>query len=215
MEDEILRRMTARLAHRGPDGEGYFSTPEVSLGHRRLAIIDVPGGAQPMTTTDGRYTIIFNGEIYNFRALRNELEAEGARFRTKSDTEVLLELCARRGAPAALEQAMGMFAFALWDAERRALFLARDRLGVKPMYYTVRDARLLFASEMKALLAHPDVPRRLNAAAVDDFLTYLYVPAPQTIFEGIYELSPAHWLEWKDGQARVERYCDGMRVVLV
>jgi asparagine synthase (glutamine-hydrolysing) len=208
MEDGILRRMTARLAHRGPDGEGYFSTPEVSFGHRRLAIIDVPGGAQPMTTADGRYTIIFNGEIYNFRALRSELEAEGAHFRTKSDTEVLLELFARRGATAALEKAMGMFAFAVWDAERRALFLARDRLGVKPMYYTVRGGRLLFASEMKALLAHPDVPRRLNAAAVDDFLTYLYVPAPQTIFEGIHELPPAHWLEWHDGRARIECYWD-------
>lgn len=207
---EILRRMTARLAHRGPDGEGYFCGPEVSFGHRRLAIIDVPGGAQPMTTADGRYTIIFNGEIYNFRALRSELEAEGARFRTKSDTEALLEVFARRGGTAALEKLLGMFAFAVWDAERHALFLARDRMGVKPMYYTVRGGRLLFASEIKALLAHPDVPRRLNAAAVDDFLTYLYVPAPQTIFEGIDELPPAHWLEWKDGSARIERYWDAL-----
>ncbi|MCL4524202.1 MAG: asparagine synthetase B, partial [Acidobacteria bacterium] len=114
IEDGILRRMTARLAHRGPDGEGYFSTPDVSLGHRRLAIIDVPGGAQPMTTADGRFTIIFNGEIYNFRALRSELEAEGVRFRTRSDTEVLLEVFARQGGPATLEKLMGMFAFAVW-----------------------------------------------------------------------------------------------------
>ncbi|MBI3663816.1 MAG: asparagine synthase (glutamine-hydrolyzing) [Acidobacteria bacterium] len=210
MEDGILRRMTARLAHRGPDGEGYFSSPEVSFGHRRLAIIDVPGGAQPMTTADGRYTIVFNGEIYNFRALRQELEAEGARFRTRSDTEALLEMFARRGGAAALEKFRGMFAFAVWDAEQRALFLARDRLGVKPLYYCVRGGRLLFASEIKALLAHPDVPRRLNAAAVDDFLTYLYVPAPQTIFEGISDLPPAHWLEWKNGSARIERYWDAI-----
>ncbi len=202
--------MTARLAHRGPDGEGYFCTPEVSLGHRRLAIIDVPGGGQPMTSADGRFTIVFNGEIYNFRALRKELEAEGARFRTQSDTEVLLELFARRGGAATLEKLHGMFAFAVWDAKSQALFLARDRLGVKPMYYAVRGGRLLFASEMKALLAHPDVPRRLNAKAVDDFLTYLYVPAPQTIFEDINELPPAHWLEWKNGKARVERYWDAL-----
>ncbi len=210
ISEEVLRRMTARLAHRGPDGEGYFSTPEASFGHRRLAIIDVPGGAQPMTTADGRYTIIYNGEIYNFRELRKEMEAEGAQFRTKSDTEVLLEVFARRGGAAALETLLGMFAFAVWDAERRTLFLARDRLGVKPLYYTVCGGRLLFASEIKALLAHPDVPRRLQATAVDDFLTYLYVPAPQTIFAGIHELPPAHWLKWKEGHARVERYWDAL-----
>lgn len=210
IDEKTLRRMTARIAHRGPDGEGYFSTPEASLGHRRLAIIDVPGGAQPMMSADGRCTIIFNGEIYNFRALREELEAEGARFRTKSDTEALLELFARHGGAATLEKLEGMFAFAIWDANRQTLFLARDRLGVKPLYYTVRGGRLLFASEIKALLAHPDVPRRVNAAAVDDFLTYLYVPAPQTIFEEVYELPPAHWLEWKDGQARIERYWDAL-----
>ncbi|MCL5289112.1 MAG: asparagine synthase (glutamine-hydrolyzing), partial [Acidobacteria bacterium] len=151
-----------------------------------------------------------SGEIYNFRALRSELEAEGVRFRTRSDTEVLLEVFARQGGPATLEKLMGMFAFAVWDAEQRALFLARDRLGIKPMYYTECGGRLLFASEMKALLAHPDVPRRLHAAAVDDFLTYLYVPAPQTIFQGIHELPPAHWLEWMDGRARTACYWDAI-----
>jgi asparagine synthase (glutamine-hydrolysing) len=203
-----MRRMTERLAHRGPDGEGYFLTPEASLGHRRLAIIDVPGGAQPMTTADGRFTIIFNGEIYNFRKLRAELEAEGAKFRTRSDTEVLLETLARWGAEETLGKLRGMFAFAVWDAERQAMLLARDRLGVKPLYYTLAGGRLLFASEIKALLEHPEVPRRLNAAAVDDFLTYLYVPAPQTIFEGIQELPPAHWLRWEKGWATTGRYWD-------
>jgi len=209
IEREVLRRMTARLAHRGPDGEGYLCAPEVSLGHRRLAIIDVPGGAQPMTTADGRFTIVFNGEIYNFRALRRELEGEGKVFRTRSDTEVLLAALERWGR-GALDRLRGMFAFALWDAQRRTLLLVRDRLGVKPLYYCIVGGQLLFASEIKALLAQADVPRRLNAAAVDDYLTYLYVPAPQTIFENIFELPPAHWLEWKDGRATLQRYWDAL-----
>ncbi len=209
IDRERLRAMTATLAHRGPDGEGYFSTPEASLGHRRLAIIDLPGGAQPMTTPDGRHTLIYNGEIYNFPALRAELEAEGVAFRTRSDTEVLLHAVARWGVKA-LERLRGMFAFAVWDGGRRSLLLARDRLGLKPLYYAVIGGRLLFASEMKALLAHPEVPRRLNPQAVDDFLTYLYIPAPQTIFEGIHELPPAHWLEWRDGMLRLERYWDAL-----
>jgi asparagine synthase (glutamine-hydrolysing) len=209
IEPEILGRMTARLAHRGPDGEGFLSCGEVSLGHRRLAIIDLPGGAQPMTSADGRCTIVFNGEIYNFAALRRELEAEGAKFRTRSDTEVLLELWARRG-PAALEKLRGMFAFALWDTPRKTLHLVRDRLGVKPLYWCQVGPRLLFASEIKGLLAHPDVPRRLNPQAVDDFLTYLYVPAPQTIFSGLFELPPAHWLRWEAGRVEVHRYWDAL-----
>lgn len=209
IDPELLRRMTATLVHRGPDGDGYFSAPEASLGHRRLAIIDLPGGAQPMTSADGRFTLIFNGEIYNFRELRRELEAAGARFTTRSDTEVLLAAYARWGREA-LDRLRGMFAFAVWDAERRLLFLARDRLGVKPLYYAQLGGQILFASEIKALLAHPDVPRRVRASAVDDFLTYLYVPAPQTIFEGIEELPPAHWLEWHDGALRTERYWDAL-----
>jgi asparagine synthase (glutamine-hydrolysing) len=209
IERERLRAMTATLVHRGPDGEGYFSTPEASLGHRRLAIIDLPGGAQPMSTPDGRHTLIYNGEIYNFPALRAELEEEGATFHTRSDTEVLLHAVARWGVPA-LSRLRGMFAFAVWDSERRSLLMARDRLGLKPLYYTVAGGRLLFASEMKALLAYPEVPRRLNPQAADDFLTYLYIPAPQTILEGIHELPPAHWLEWREGSLRIERYWDAL-----
>src|SRR5712692_3906141 len=203
----LLERMTLSLAHRGPDGEGFLSTPEVSLGHRRLAIIDLPGGRQPMSSGDGRCTIIFNGEIYNFRELRCELEAGGAQFRTRSDTEVLVEAWARWGT-AALERLRGMFAFAVWDHRERSLTLVRDRLGVKPLYYARIGERLLFASEMKALLRHPQLPRRLNAAAVDDYLTYLYIPAPQTIFEGIQELPPAHWLRWQEGSTALGCYWD-------
>jgi asparagine synthase (glutamine-hydrolysing) len=206
---EMLRTMTARLAHRGPDGEGYLCNPQVSLGHRRLAVIDLASGEQPMNTPDGRYTIIYNGEIYNFREIRRELEAEGGAFRTQSDTEVLLQTLAL-GGTAGLARLRGMFALALWDSREQSLLLVRDRLGVKPLYYTVVGRQLLFASEIKALLVHPSVSRRLHPAAMDDFLAYLYVPGPQTIFAGIFELPPAHWLRWHAGELTVERYWDAV-----
>jgi asparagine synthase (glutamine-hydrolysing) len=204
----VLERMTSTLAHRGPDGAGIFEDPArgtVSLGHRRLAVIDLPGGRQPMTSADGRCTLVFNGEIYNFRDLRRELDSSGVKFRTNSDTEVLLEAWAHWGV-GALEKLRGMFAFALWDAREHALWLVRDRLGVKPLYYTLAAGRLLFGSEIKALLVHPDVAPRLRTSAVDDYLAYLYVPAPQTIFEGIEELPPAHWLRFRDGAIEICRY---------
>jgi asparagine synthase (glutamine-hydrolysing) len=209
IDAERLARMTATLIHRGPDGEGYFSSPEVSLGHRRLAIIDLPGGRQPMTSADGRMTIVFNGEIYNFRELRRELESHGTIFRTRSDTEVLLEAWAEWGLEA-IPRLRGMFAFAVWDAGDRSLVLVRDRLGVKPLYYAEAAGRLLFASEIKALLAHPDVSRRLYAPAVEDYLTYLYTPPPRTIFEGVRELPPAHWLRWRDGKISTACYWDAL-----
>ncbi len=204
---ELLRRMTTRLAHRGPDGAGVVCTQEFSFGHRRLAVIDLATGQQPLATPDHRYTIIFNGEIYNYRELRAELEEMSEQFRTQSDTEVLLAAFARWGITS-LERLRGMFAFAIWDAAERSLWLARDRLGVKPLYWTRSGSQLLFASEMKALLAHPSVSRRLNPQAVDDFLAYLYVPAPQTIFEGIFELPPAHWLHWREGELELQSYWD-------
>jgi asparagine synthase (glutamine-hydrolysing) len=203
--------MTRALAHRGPDGEGYYFDWELAFGHRRLSVIDREGGRQPMTTPDGRFTLTFNGEIYNFRELRRELETTGSRFRTRSDTEVLLEACAAWGR-GALEKLRGMFAFAVWDRKERSLFAARDRLGLKPLYWTEAGGGLLLASEMKALLAHPAVDRELDLTALDDFLTYLYVPPPKTIFRGIKELPPAHWLEWRPGRGlgsvRTGRYWD-------
>jgi asparagine synthase (glutamine-hydrolysing) len=204
----VLERMTSTLAHRGPDGSGIFEDTArgaVSLGHRRLAVIDLAGGRQPMTSADGRCTLVFNGEIYNFRELRRELQSSGANFRTNSDTEVVLEAWAHWG-PGALEKIRGMFAIAVWDAREQTLWLVRDRLGVKPLYYTLAAGRLLFGSEMKALLAHPDVAPRLRASAVDDYLAFLYVPAPQTIFEGIEELPPAHWLRFREGAIEICRY---------
>ncbi len=208
IDPRVLERMTAALAHRGPDGEGYFHAAGpvgASLGHRRLAIIDLAGGRQPMTSADGRWTIVFNGEIYNFQELRRELESLGTVFRTESDTEVLLEVWARWGVDA-LVHLRGMFAFAIWDAREHALWLVRDRLGVKPLYYSTVGSRLLFGSEIKALLAHPAISRRLRPSALDDYLAYLYVPAPQTIFEDVEELPPAHWLRYSNGTAQLCRY---------
>lgn len=204
---EHIVAMTRTLAHRGPDGEGFYSSEDIALGHRRLSVIDLETGQQPMTTHDGRYTVVFNGEIYNFPALRKQLESLGARFRTRSDTEVLLQAYATWGRHA-LEKLRGMFAFAIWDGWERRLFLARDRLGLKPLYFAETAASFLFASEMKGLLAHPGIPRRLDPLALDDFLTYLYVPAPGTIFRSIRELPPGHWLEWNDGRLRIRRYWD-------
>jgi asparagine synthase (glutamine-hydrolysing) len=199
--------MTRTLAHRGPDGEGFYCSDGVALGHRRLSIIDLETGHQPMTSGDGRYTIVFNGEIYNFRDLRNELESRGARFRTRSDTEVLLEAYAAWGKNA-LQKLRGMFAFAIWDTRDRRLFVARDRVGLKPLYFAEAERSFFFASEMKGLLSHSLVPREIDLLALDEFLTYLYVPAPRTIFRGIQELPPGHWLEWQNGQHRTHCYWD-------
>ena len=206
-DDGLIRSMTRVLAHRGPDGEGFFRSEGVALGHRRLSIIDLETGQQPMTSADGRYTIIFNGEIYNFLELRRELESRGMRFRTRSDTEVLLEAYATWGRDA-IQKLRGMFAFAIWDERERRLFAARDRLGVKPLYHAQIGPRFAFASEMKSLLVLPGCEHKLNYSALDDYLTYLYVPPPQTIFQNIHELPPAHWLVWENGNVRVGEYWD-------
>jgi len=204
---DAIQEMTRVLAHRGPDGEGFYFSEGVALGHRRLSVIDLETGQQPMTTPDGRHTIVFNGEIYNFPELRKELECRGTRFRTRSDTEVLLEAYAAWGNDA-VRKLRGMFAFAVWDAGDRRLFVARDRLGLKPLYFAEAGQSLIFASEMKGLLAHPEIPREIDLLALDDFLTYLYVPAPRTIFRRIRELPPGHWLEWQHDHLRVSRYWD-------
>src|SRR5437762_2842770 len=206
-DSRLIELMTRMLAHRGPDGEGYSRAKGLALRHRRLSIIDLATGQQPMTTADGRYTIVFNGEIYNFQELRRELEGRGVRFRTRSDTEALLEAYVAWGGNA-LEKLRGMFAFAIWDKQERTLFAARDRIGLKPFYYAQIGARFAFASEMKSLLLLPGWERKLNCAALDDYLTYLYVPPPQTIFQGLFELRPAHWLEWQEGRLRTGKYWD-------
>ena len=198
-----LRRMTEALAHRGPDGEGFHVEPGIGFGHRRLAIIDLAGGQQPMFNEDGTVAIVFNGEIYNHAALRDELRALGHSFRTRSDTEAIVHAWESWGR-GCVDRLSGMFAFAIWDRNRQQLFLARDRLGKKPLYYTsLADGTLLFASELCALLAHPSVERRLSAPAIDDFFAFGYVPDPDCIYDGICKLPAAHHLLLARGAAAV------------
>lgn len=191
-----LAVMTAALAHRGPDGSATWqdNARRVGLGHTRLSIIDLQGGAQPMKSIDGRFVIVFNGEIYNFRSLRQELEQVGHGFATQSDTEVILEAY-RRWENRCLERLRGMFAFALYDTCENKLFLARDRTGVKPLYYHSGKGGFFFGSELKALLAAPAIPRRLNYQALADFLRLGYTLPPATFFSDIRELEPGSWLE--------------------
>jgi asparagine synthase (glutamine-hydrolysing) len=202
----ILRRMGDLLAHRGPDGEGAWQDGAVGLAHRRLAIVDLSDAArQPMTAEDPRVRVVCNGEIYNFRELRAELEARGHRFRTRSDTEVLLAAYAAYGVEC-LSRLSGMFAFALWDGGRRRLLLARDRVGKKPLYYRLDGDGIAFASEPKAFLAEPTFEARPDVAALSDYLTYQYVPAPGSAFAGVSRVPPAHTLVVEDGVVRLERY---------
>ena len=189
-----IRAMTDVQAHRGPDGSGVWTAPGVGLGHRRLAIIDLGGGAQPMASADAALTVTYNGEIYNFQAVRAELEAKGARFRTNSDTEVLLHGWEAWG-PAMLDRLNGMFAFALHDARRQSLFLARDRLGVKPLHYVeLSDGGIAFASELKGLLAHPLLRRSPDIRAVEDYLAFGYVPDDACLVAGVKKLAAGHSL---------------------
>jgi asparagine synthase (glutamine-hydrolysing) len=204
---EVLARMSGAVAHRGPDDSGRFLAPGVALGHRRLSIIDLAGGHQPITTEEGRYTIVFNGEIYNFRELRDELESRGHRFATRSDTEVILRAYAAYGT-GCVDRLRGMFAFAVWDAEERSLFVARDRVGIKPVYYAETRGGLVFGSELKSLVEHPEVSREIDPHAVDAYLTFGYVPDPLAIFSGTAKLPPGHWMRWRDGRLEVRRYWD-------
>jgi asparagine synthase (glutamine-hydrolysing) len=197
----LLERMTKRLAHRGPDDDGILVDGPVGLGSRRLAIVDLsPSGHQPMANEDESVWIVFNGEIYNHLALRRGLEARGHRYRGRSDTETILHLYEERG-EACVTELEGEFAFALWDGRRRKTLLVRDRLGVKPLYYTEHDGALIFASEIKAILEHPGIPRRVDLEALYHYLTFFTTPAPSTLFAGIRKLPPGHLLTW-DGRSR-------------
>jgi asparagine synthase (glutamine-hydrolysing) len=198
------------IRHRGPDASGEYLDQEVGLSHRRLSILDLsPLGDQPMHSGDGRYVIVFNGEIYNFLELRRELEEEGGVFRSKTDTEVVLALYARDGV-ACLQRMNGMFAFALWDRKRRTLLLARDRIGKKPLYYYHAGGdRLAFASEIKAILQLPGIQAELEPTALADYLKYLYIPAPKSIYRRLYKLPPAHYLLLRaGGEPAITEYWD-------
>jgi asparagine synthase (glutamine-hydrolysing) len=197
--------MKSALAHRGPDGEGKFIDGEVGLGHRRLSIIDVEGGSQPIGNEDGRLQIVFNGEIYNFVELREELEAVGHRFKTRSDTEVIVHGYEEWGQEC-VNRFNGMFAFALWDSDRRELFLARDHLGIKPLYYCEYGDRILFGSEIKVLLQDPACPREVDVEALAELFTFRYVPSPKTLFKGIRKLPPGHRMSVSVRGIEVERF---------
>src|SRR5262245_64891081 len=184
----LFRRMTATLTHRGPDADGYHFAGGVALGHRRLSIIDLAGGDQPIYNEDRTKAVVFNGEIYNFRELRDDLEARGHRFATASDTETIVHAWEEYG-DACVTQLRGMFALALWDARERRLLLARDRVGKKPLYYAHDGERLLFGSELKALLADPAIKRELSLEALDDYLAFGAVPAPRTVYRGIAQVA--------------------------
>jgi asparagine synthase (glutamine-hydrolysing) len=202
---ELLRSMCERMTHRGPDSEGLMTATGVALGMRRLAIIDLQTGEQPVTSEDGRISVILNGEIYNYRELRNRLEKSGHHFRSESDTEVLPHLYEEHGTEM-VKHLNGMFAFAVWDARRRKLFIARDRFGEKPLYWGVFDKTFIFASEPKVLLAHPSVHPSLNLDALRQYLSFDYVPAPLSIYQGIHKLPAAHTLSVEDGRVEVQPY---------
>ena len=203
----FIRRMTDTIAHRGPDGEGQHVRGPIGLGHRRLSIIDLNTGAQPMCNEDGTVWIVFNGEVYNYLDLRTELATLGHDFKSTTDTEVIVHLYEELGEDC-VSRLRGMFAFAIWDERRKKLFLARDRVGIKPLYYTMVGQMLLFASEIKALLAHPDVSMRFSDQALDRFLTYYYVPGRDTLFEGIHKLEAGHCLSVEGGRLRDREYWD-------
>ena len=205
---ELLERMCARLVHRGPDDAGYYLNGGVGLGHRRLSIIDLETGRQPISNEDGSVWVVFNGEIYNYIELRHWLVARGHRFRTATDTEVLVHLYEERG-DRFMDTLRGMFAIALWDERAGRLLLVRDRVGKKPLYYTVvADRGLVFASELDALMADPEVPRDVDPEALDSFLSLQYIPTPLSIYRSVYKLPAAHMLTCEGGHVAVRQYWD-------
>ncbi len=205
VDRELVIRMCRMLSHRGPDQEGIFVEGCVGLGHRRLVVIDPVTGNQPMSNEDGSLTIVSNSEIYNYKELRNELEKLGHRFSTRSDTEVILHLYEEKGT-SCVRYLRGMFAFGLWDSTQKRLFLARDRLGKKPLYYYHGQGLFLFASMPGPILIHPEVKTSLSASALDCYLSLLYIPGPATIFSSVKKLEPAHTLVYEKGCILMDRY---------
>ena len=207
VETAILTGMNEAMHHRGPDAEGYYLNGRLGLGHRRLSIIDLEAGQQPMTNEDKSLWLVFNGEIYNFLDLRRQLAKAGHVFRTRSDAEVILHAYEQYGARC-VEHFNGMFAFAIWDQPQNYLFLARDRVGIKPLYYAPLPECFLFASELKSILAHPKVSRNLDRQALSQYLSYEYVPSPQSIFQGVKKLPPGHTLTLKGNRVALDCYWD-------
>lgn len=207
IDESLLSRMNDSLFHRGPDGDGIFVDPGIGLGHRRLSIIDLSGGAQPLFNEDHSVVVVYNGEIYNFQELSRELINRGHQFRTHCDTEVIVHAWEEWG-EACVERFRGMFAFAIWDKNKQTLFLARDRLGIKPLYYAARDdGTVLFGSELKALLCDNSLTRSIDPTAVEDYFAFGYVPDPKTIYRNVFKLAPGHVLTWRRGQPMPQPRC--------
>jgi len=203
----LIKAMADTIEHRGPDDEGYYVSGSIGLGFRRLAILDLKSGHQPLSNEDGTIWIIFNGEIYNYQELRAFLLSKGHVFKTKTDTEVIVHLYEELGAEC-LKKLRGMFGFAIWDEKAKSLLLARDRVGIKPIYYSVTDTSLVFGSEIKAILADPSIKREIAPELIDRFLTFMYVPGKETLLKGIEKLAPGHYLLVKDGKTTVRQYWD-------
>src|SRR6266446_1532612 len=207
IDASTIHRMCQAIVHRGPDDEGIFVKKGAGLGMRRLSIIDLPGGHQPVFNEDRSVWIVFNGEIYNFRELRAELERNGHRFYTNSDTEVIVHLYEDLGSDCVLKL-RGMFGFAIYDERRQRLLLARDRLGIKPLHYALSDGRLLFGSEIKAILAVAPELTSVDQSALWQYMYFGYIPDPATAFQSIHKLLPGHLLEFEQGEIRIRKYWD-------
>jgi len=206
IDSGVVRRMCDAMVHRGPDDDGYFTEGRIGLGMRRLSIIDLGTGHQPISNEDGSIQIVFNGEIYNHRALREQLISRGHRYRTESDTESIVHLYEEYG-HGCVQHLRGMFAFAIWDANRESLFIARDRLGIKPLYYQLSPSNFIFGSEIKVLLAHPGMRAQFNRAAMPEYLAFGYLSGAETFYSGVRKLMPGHWLEaGENGRLRIEQY---------
>lgn len=204
---DLINAMTEAMKHRGPDGSGVYQSNNIALGHRRLSIIDLSGGRQPLSNEDDSMWVTFNGEIYNYVELRKELKADGHLFKTDSDTEVIVHAYEKWGKEC-VRRFNGMFAFALWDSRQRQLFMARDHLGIKPLYFIDLGNRILFASEIKALLQDTDCPREVDIEALAELFTFRYVPSPKTLFKKIQKLPPGHHMVLSDCGIQVERFWD-------
>src|ERR1700730_3118559 len=205
VDEGLLSRMCAAIRHRGPDEDGFYVSGPVGLAMRRLSIIDLRGGQQPIHNQDRTAWIVFNGEIYNYLELRQKLEKLGHTFYTNSDTEAIVHAYDRYGADC-VKHLRGMFAFAIWDERTRELFLARDRVGKKPLLYAQVNGQLVFGSEFSALLLHPDISRDIQPEGLDYYLSFMCVPAPLTAYRAIRKLEPGHTLRWRKGEIKTERY---------
>lgn len=203
--ESLLRTMNNSMTHRGPDDAGHYIDDRAGLAMRRLSIIDLSTGHQPIPNEDQTVWIVFNGEIYNYQEIRRDLEQKGHLFVTQSDTEAIVHAYEEYGVEC-LHRLNGMFTFAIWDTVQQQFFMARDRLGIKPMYYHLSRHHLIFGSELKAVLAHPETPRTINFTALDQFLTLEYIPSPHTIFEDVHKLPPGHWMLLKNGRLTIQQY---------